>query len=230
MKITFEQLKQAMLDNGWGYESLTYRKGSTRLWDHVFTKGVKQYWRDDNEPTSVMYSYRDEDWLSIKQLYKKITKGKKMKQPTLKIKKLYPNIELPTPTYATSGSAGIDLCAMLDSCDPSCGFLLEPEDCEFINTGIAVSIPKGYVGLIMPRSGLGTKGLVLGNLTGVIDSDYRGEIILQLWNRSNAPITINNLDRVAQMLIVPVAQPVIEVVDELDITERGDKGFGSTGQ
>lgn len=224
MKVTFEQLKQAMLDNGWEYENLAARKGSTCLWDHVFTKGVKQYWRDDNEPTSVMYSYRDEDWLSIKQLYKKITKGKKMKQPTLKIKKLYPNIELPTPAYATSGSAGIDLYATISV------RTIEPEQVVTANTGIAVSIPKGYVGLIMPRSGLGTKGLVLGNLTGVIDSDYRGEIILQLWNRGNTPITINNLDRVAQMLIVPVAQPTIEVVDELDATERGDKGFGSTGQ
>jgi len=223
MKVTFEQLKQAMLDDGWEYENLAARKGSTYIWDHLFTKGIKQYWRDDNEPTSVMYSHKDEDWLSIKQLYKKITKGKKMKQPTLKIKKLYPNVQLPTPAYATSGSAGIDLYATVSV------RTIEPDQVVTANTGIAVSIPEGYVGLIMPRSGLGTKGLVLGNLTGVIDSDYRGEIILQLWNRSNTPILIKNLDRVAQMLIVPVAQPTIEVVDELDATERGDKGFGSTG-
>ena len=222
MKVTFEQLKQAMLDDGWEYENLAAHKGSTYIWDHLFTKGIKQYWRDDNEPTSVMYSHKDEDWLSIKQLYKKVTKGNKMKQPTLKIKKLYPNV--PTPAYATSGSAGIDLYATVSV------RTIEPDQVVTANTGIAVSIPEGYVGLITPRSGLGTKGLVLGNLTGVIDSDYRGEIILQLWNRSNTPIIISHLDRVAQMLIVPVAQPVIELVDELDTTERGDKGFGSTGQ
>ena len=226
MKITFEQLKQAMLDDGWEYENLAARKGSFYVWDHLFTKGEKQYWRDDNEPTSVMYSIKDEDWLSIKQLYKKVTKGKKMKQSTLKIKKLYPNVQLPTPAYATSGSAGIDLHVV----GIPAAEIVEPRQTMIVNTGIAVSIPEGYVGLIMPRSGLGTKGLVLGNLTGVIDSDYRGEIILQLWNRSNTPILIKILDRVAQMLIVPVAQPTIEVVDELDTTERGDKGFGSTGQ
>lgn len=153
-----------------------------------------------------------------------------MKQPTLKIKKLYPHIQLPTPAYATSGSAGVDLCAVIYSSLNIRHYRLEAQNTVFVNTGIAVSIPEGCVGLIMPRSGRGTKGLVLGNLTGVIDSDYRGEIILQLWNRSNTSITINNLDRVAQMLIVPVAQPTIEVVDELDATERGDKGFGSTGK
>lgn len=220
MKITFEQLKHAMLVNGWKYENNTMPlTGAGTRWRLVFTKGNKCFYSD----LDVWYSkFSNRKYITTKQLYKKITKGKKMKQPTLKIKKLYPNV--PTPTYATSGSAGIDLYATISV------RTIEPEQVVTANTGIAVSIPKGYVGLIMPRSGLGTKGLVLGNLTGVIDSDYRGEIILQLWNRSNTPILIENLDRVAQMLIVPVAQPTIEVVDELDTTERGDKGFGSTGQ
>ena len=224
MKITFEQLKQAMLDDGWVYSENVVPLTSYVSWDHVFTKSYKCWYKDEGNRVFRPYEHAtDRDTLTTKQLYKKITKGKKMKQPTLKIKKLYPNVQLPTPAYATSGSAGIDLYATVSV------RTIEPDQVVTANTGIAVSIPKGYVGLITPRSGLGTKGLVLGNLTGVIDSDYRGEIILQLWNRSNTPIAINNLDRVAQMLIVPVAQPVIELVDELDATERGDKGFGSTG-
>ena len=224
MKVTFEQLKQAMLVDEWRCEhNVEPLTGAGTRWKYVFTKGNKCFYSD----CDVWYSaFSDRKYLTTKQLYKKITKGKKMKQPTLKIKKLYPNVQLPTPVYATSGSAGIDLHVV----GIPAAEIVEPRQTMIVNTGIAVSIPEGYVGLIMPRSGLGTKGLVLGNLTGVIDSDYRGEIILQLWNRSNTPILIENLDRVAQMLIVPVAQPAIEVVDELDTTERGDKGFGSTGQ
>ena len=217
----FEQLKHAMLVKGWtcDYNAIPLTGAGTR-WRFVFTKGNKCFYSD----LDVWYSKAtDKKYITTEQLYKKITKGNKMKQPTLKIKKFYPNG--PTPVYATSGSAGIDLYAPLQEDS----ITLESNAIHFINTGIAVSIPKGYVGLITPRSGLGTKGLVLGNLTGVIDSDYRGEIILQLWNRSDTTITINNLDRVAQMLIVPVVQPIIKVVDELDATERGDKGFGSTG-
>ena len=227
MKVTFEQLKQAMLDDGWVYSENVVPLTSYVSWDHVFTKSYKCWYKDEGNRVFRPYEHATyRDTLTTKQLYKKITKGKKMKQPTLKIKNLYPNIELPTPAYATSGSAGVDLHVV----GIPAAEIVEPRQTMIVNTGIAVSIPKGYVGLITPRSGLGTKGLVLGNLTGVIDSDYRGEIILQLWNRGDTTITINNLDRVAQMLIVPVAQPIIEMVDELDSTERGDKGFGSTGQ
>lgn len=221
MKVTFEMLKQAMLDDGWTYEQNVVAKTGSRgsTWNHVFTKDDKCWYSD-----GIWWHYKFYGRsISLKKLYKKITK----KPLILKIKKVYPGIELPTPTYATDGSAGIDLCVVLQGV---VDIVLEEGELLLFHTGIAVAIPKGYVGLIVPRSGLGTKGIVLGNLTGVIDSDYRGEIMLQLWNRSDQPQTINHLDRVAQMLIVPVAQPRIEVVDELDSTERGEGGFGSTGK
>ena len=131
------------------------------------------------------------------------------------------------PEYATPGSAGLDLCACLDS-----PFTLEPGQTELISTGLAVHIADpGYAALILPRSGLGAKnGIVLGNLVGLIDSDYQGPLMVPLWNRSQSAFTIEPLQRIAQMMIVPVAQPSFHLVDDFAIdTTRGTGGFGSTG-
>ncbi|WP_026300954.1 dUTP diphosphatase, partial [Thioalkalivibrio sp. ALE23] len=110
-----------------------------------------------------------------------------------------------------------------------------PGDCELIPTGIAVNIADpGYAGMILPRSGLGHKhGIVLGNLVGLIDSDYQGELMVSCWHRDkegyNEPYAINPGDRIAQLVIVPVIQPQFRVVEEFEASERGDGGFGSTG-
>ena len=130
------------------------------------------------------------------------------------------------PIYATTGSAGLDLRACIHS-----PLLLEPGQCELIPTGIAAHIADpAYAGMILPRSGLGHKhGVVLGNLVGLIDSDYQGELKVSLWNRGQKAYTLEPLERMAQLVIVPVVQAQWEVVDNFHASERSTGGFGSTG-
>lgn len=130
------------------------------------------------------------------------------------------------PKYATSGSAGIDLVACLQ--EP---LTLSPGGCELIPSGIAIHIDNPELAaVILPRSGMGHKhGIVLGNLVGLIDSDYQGEIMISCWNRGDAAFEINPGDRVAQMVLVPVIQASFEVVDSFEETERSTGGFGHTG-
>lgn len=132
----------------------------------------------------------------------------------------------------TSGSAGIDLMAVnlpdIDGNETRC--YVYPGQCTKIGAGIAIHLDDpGYAAMVLPRSGLGTKGLILANTIGLIDSDYQGEIILSVWNRSSDPIKINAMDRIAQLIIVPVIQPVFNFVESFEQTERGSNGFGSTG-
>ncbi|MGP9666986.1 dUTP diphosphatase [Psychrobacter sp. AOP31-A1-22] len=135
----------------------------------------------------------------------------------------------PLPQPATDGSAAIDLRACID-CD---SIILNPGESKLIGTGMALYIgDPNYVGLILPRSGLGHKsGIVLGNLVGVIDADYQGELKISLWNRSNEAYKIQAGDRVAQYAIVPVVRPGFDVVEEFThASERGEGGFGSSGR
>ena len=131
------------------------------------------------------------------------------------------------PTYASEGSAGLDLRACID--DP---VVINPGKTELIPTGISIFIKDpGYAGLILPRSGLGHKhGIVLGNLVGLIDSDYQGELFISTWNRGTSSFTINSLDRIAQLVIVPVSQATFNLVSDYSKSDRGDGGFGSTGK
>ncbi len=130
------------------------------------------------------------------------------------------------PAYATPGSAGLDLRACLDA-----PLTLSPGDTELIPTGIAVHIADpGYAALILPRSGLGHRhGIVLGNLVGLIDSDYQGQLMVSCWNRGSDAFTIEPMERIAQLLIVPVVQATFEVVEAFGESTRGSGGFGSTG-
>lgn len=131
------------------------------------------------------------------------------------------------PEYATPGAAGLDLRACV--IDP---LVLEPGTTHLVKTGIAIHIEDpGYAALILPRSGLGHKhGIVLGNLVGLIDSDYQGELMVSTWNRGTTAFTLNPLERLAQLVIVPVVQATFNVVDRFDESERGAGGFGSTGK
>ena len=131
------------------------------------------------------------------------------------------------PTYATPGSAGLDLRACL--AEP---LTLAPGACELIGTGLAIHLADpGFAALILPRSGLGHKhGIVLGNLTGLIDSDYQGQLFVSVWNRGNTAFTLAPMERIAQMIIVPVVQVGFNIVEEFIDTERGSGGFGSTGR
>ena len=140
---------------------------------------------------------------------------------------LNPLIKDHIPTYASEGSAGLDLRACID--DP---VIINPGKTELIPTGISIFIQDpGYAGLILPRSGLGHKhGIVLGNLVGLIDSDYQGELFISTWNRGKTSFTINSLDRIAQLVIVPVSQATFNVVPDYSKSDRGDGGFGSTGK
>ena len=131
------------------------------------------------------------------------------------------------PTYATPGSAGLDLRACIDA-----PLVLAPNAWQLVPTGIAVFIKdSGYAALILPRSGLGHKhGIVLGNLVGLIDSDYQGQLMVSAWNRSTVPFTLEPMERLAQLVIVPVTQAQFNVVTEFEATERGEGGYGSTGK
>jgi len=131
------------------------------------------------------------------------------------------------PGYATAGAAGLDLRA----CVPA-PLLLEPGSTHLVPTGIAIHIgDPGHAALILPRSGLGHKhGIVLGNLVGLIDSDYQGELMVSTWNRGATAFTLNPLERLAQLVIVPVVQAQFNVVEDFAASERGSGGFGSTGR
>ena len=131
------------------------------------------------------------------------------------------------PAYATPGSAGLDLRACLDA-----PLLLEPGQTVLVPTGLAVHVgDRGHAALILPRSGLGHKhGIVLGNLVGLIDSDYQGELMISTWNRGHTTFTLNPMERLAQLVIVPVVQAQFNIVDEFAPSERGAGGFGSTGK
>ena len=150
-------------------------------------------------------------------------------RPTLQVRVLDARIgtEFPLPHYATPGSAGLDLRACLDS-----ALVLAPGQTHLIPTGIAVYVADpGLAAVLLPRSGLGHKhGIVLGNLVGLIDSDYQGQVMVSCWNRSQTPFTIEPGERIAQMVVVPVVQVDFEVVDEFAATDRGAGGFGSSGR
>jgi dUTP diphosphatase len=131
------------------------------------------------------------------------------------------------PAYGSSGAAGLDLRACIDA-----ALTLEPGDSQLVPSGIAIHLgDPGYAALVLPRSGLGAKqGIVLGNLVGLIDSDYQGQVFVSVWNRGKAAFTIQPLDRIAQMIVVPVRQVEWNVVDEFESSSRGAGGFGSTGK
>jgi dUTP diphosphatase len=131
------------------------------------------------------------------------------------------------PAYATPGAAGMDLRACIDA-----PLSIAPGDTHLIPTGIAIHIgDPGVAAVILPRSGLGHKhGIVLGNLVGLIDSDYQGPLMVSCWNRSNEPFTLQPLDRLAQLVIVPVVKAEFNVVENFETSERGTGGFGSTGR
>ena len=143
------------------------------------------------------------------------------------LKILDPRMAEHLPAYATSGSAGLDLRACLDA-----PVVLEPGQTQLIPTGLAVHLDDPQLAaMLLPRSGLGHKhGVVLGNLVGLIDSDYQGPLMVSVWNRSQQAFTIQPLERIAQMVIVPVVQAQFEVVSDFATTQRGEGGFGSTGR
>jgi dUTP pyrophosphatase len=146
----------------------------------------------------------------------------------IKIKIINPLMrsKIPLPQYETKGSAGLDLRACLDS-----KLSLQAGTSQLIPIGFAMYLEDpGLAAMVIPRSGLGSKhGIVLGNLVGLIDSDYQGELMVPAWNRSDTDFEINPGDRIAQMIIVPVIQADFEIVDEFNETQRGEKGFGSSG-
>ncbi len=131
------------------------------------------------------------------------------------------------PAYATPGSAGLDLRACIDA-----PIVMKPGQTELIPSGIAIHLDDSMVAaMVLPRSGMGHKhGIVLGNLVGLIDSDYQGQILVSLWNRSAAAFTLNPLERIAQLVVVPVVQVGFNVVDDFTYSTRGVGGFGSTGK
>ena len=131
------------------------------------------------------------------------------------------------PAYATPGSAGVDLRACLNA-----PLVLKPGQTELIPTGLSIHIgDPALAALILPRSGLGHKhGIVLGNLVGLIDSDYQGPLMVSCWNRGHADFTIQPMERIAQLVIVPVVQASFRVVTEFGVSDRGESGFGSTGR
>ncbi len=143
------------------------------------------------------------------------------------LKVLDPRMAEQLPAYATPGSAGLDLRACLDT-----ALVLEPGQTQLIPTGLAIHVADpGLAALILPRSGLGHKhGIVLGNLVGLIDSDYQGQLMVSCWNRGQTTFTIQPMERIAQLVIVPVVQAKFRVVSEFDESDRGTGGFGSTGK
>ncbi|MGG4609134.1 dUTP diphosphatase [Providencia sp. Me31A] len=150
-----------------------------------------------------------------------------MKKIDLKILDSRIGNEFPLPAYATTGSAGLDLRACLDS-----AIDLAPGQTELIPTGLAIHIAdESLAAVILPRSGLGHKhGVVLGNLVGLIDSDYQGQLMVSVWNRGDKTFTIEPGERMAQMVFVPVIQAEFNIVDDFDATERGAGGFGHSGR
>jgi dUTP pyrophosphatase len=145
----------------------------------------------------------------------------------VQLKILDPRLQQQMPAYATPGAAGLDLRACIDA-----PLKLEPGDAQLIPTGMAMHLADpGFAAMILPRSGLGVKhGIVLGNLVGLIDSDYQGPLMVSCWNRGQAAFTIEPLERIAQMVIVPVVQARFQIVEEFVASERGSGGFGSTGR
>lgn len=145
----------------------------------------------------------------------------------LDVKILDPRIREMLPRYGTPGAAGLDLRACLDA-----PLTLQPGDSQLVPSGIAIHIgDPGYAAIVLPRSGLGAKnGIVLGNLVGLIDSDYQGQVFVSMWNRGQAAFTIQPMDRIAQMVVVPVAQVEFNIVEDFAASTRGAGGFGSTGK
>ncbi|MCX7210102.1 MAG: dUTP diphosphatase [Burkholderiales bacterium] len=146
---------------------------------------------------------------------------------TIDIKILDPRMKDQLPAYATAGSAGLDLRACINE-----ALHIQPGTTHLIPTGLAIHLADpAYAAMILPRSGLGHKhGIVLGNLVGLIDSDYQGELMVSTWNRGSTEFVLNPMDRLAQLVIVPVLQVGFNVVDEFDSSSRGAGGFGSTGK
>jgi dUTP pyrophosphatase len=144
----------------------------------------------------------------------------------LAVKILDARIREMLPQYGTAGAAGLDLRACLDA-----PLELKPGDSQLVPSGIAIHIgDPGYAAIVLPRSGLGAKhGIVLGNLVGLIDSDYQGQVFISVWNRGQAAFTIQPMDRIAQLVVVPVQQVEFNVVEEFESSSRGAGGFGSTG-
>ena len=149
-------------------------------------------------------------------------------QPQVELKILDARLRQQMPAYATPGSAGLDLRACIDA-----PLELAPNAWQLVPTGMAIHLADpGYAAMLLPRSGLGHKhGIVLGNLVGLIDSDYQGQLMVSLWNRTDSPFVIEPMERVAQMVIVPVVQPQFTLVEEFSgSSERGEGGYGSTGR
>jgi len=146
---------------------------------------------------------------------------------TLDVRILDPRLRDALPQYSTAGAAGLDLRACVDK-----PLKLAPGAADLVPTGIAIHLADpGLAAVVLPRSGLGHKhGIVLGNLVGLIDSDYQGQVMVSLWNRSEAAFTINPMDRIAQLVVVPVVQVKLNVVEEFVASRRGAGGFGSTGK
>ena len=145
---------------------------------------------------------------------------------TIAVRLLDPRLRDQLPAYASPGSAGLDLRACIDA-----PLVLQPGQTELIPTGLSMHIADpGLCAMLLPRSGLGHKhGVVLGNLVGLIDSDYQGPLMVSCWNRGSQPYTVQPMERIAQMVIVPVVQATWQVVDDFAASERGTGGFGSTG-
>jgi len=143
------------------------------------------------------------------------------------LKILDPRMREQLPAYATTGSAGLDLRACIDA-----PLTIEPGATHLIPTGLAIHVADpGYAAVILPRSGLGHKnGIVLGNLVGLIDSDYQGQLMISTWNRGAAAFVLNPFERLAQLVVVPVVQAQFNIVEEFSDSERGAGGFGSTGK
>lgn len=150
-------------------------------------------------------------------------------RPQLAVKILDPRLgqAMPLPTYATQGSAGMDLRACIDT-----AFTLNPGQTQLIPTGMAIHIEDpGLCAMLLPRSGLGHKhGVVLGNLVGLIDSDYQGQLMVSCWNRGSTPFVIEPGERIAQMILVPVVQADLTIVEDFDASHRGSGGFGHSGR
>jgi dUTP diphosphatase len=143
------------------------------------------------------------------------------------VKVLDPRLKAHLPAYATPGSAGLDLRACIDHV-----LTVKPGEADLIATGIAIHLADpGLAAMVLPRSGLGHRhGIVLGNLVGLIDSDYQGQVFVSLWNRGRTPFILNPLERIAQLVVVPVVRVTFNVVNDFSESDRGAGGFGSTGK